>query len=420
MTAVRRETPSVPSVPAAPAAPAVPRPGYRVEVLSGVEALPPGLWERLAPGDDPMWSRSLFTAMERSRIGPDAYAYLVVREDSGVAAVLPLCLFRELRLDDVVGPRERRLLAPVRRLFPRLLRVPMLFCGNLLGQGHVLVDGSPPPEVWRLLVAGVLDLARRERLGTVVFKDFTAAGLAPLRAALDGAGFFFLPSLPDTELPLGHGSFEEYLAVLPARPRRNARSKIRKFRAHPELRTEVREDFADLLPEMLGLYRQVMDRADQTLEVLDSSFLAAVHADPGLRRLLVACFDGERLVAFLLCLFAGTGATGARIGLDYRIAHQARLYHNVHYAAIRLAIETGCDRIRFAQTAYRPKVELGCELVEQWYAMTHTRRLPRAVLRRLLPPALAAARTAALGPHLPPAGADPFGPDEERSPRATS
>ncbi|MER8184405.1 GNAT family N-acetyltransferase [Kitasatospora sp. NPDC094015] len=406
--------------PTAPPDPAGPRPGYRVEVLPSVEAVPAGFWERLAPGDDPMWSRPLFVAMERSRIGPDRYAYLAVRRGADLVAVLPLALFPALRLDDVVGPRERRLLTPVRRLCPRLLRVPMLFCGNLLGQGHVLADGRLPDGVWRLLVAGALDLARRERLGTVVFKDFTVAAPAPLRTALAEAGFFFLPSLPDTELRLDAGSFEDYLAALPAKPRRNARSKIRKFEAHPGLRIEVLDEFADLLPQVLALYRQVMERADQTLEVLDAGFLAAVHEQPGLRRRLVACFEDERLVAFLLCLFAGTGATGARIGLDYRLAHDARLYHNVHYAAIRTAIAAGCGHIRFAQTAYRPKVELGCELVEQWYAMTHTRRPARAVLRRLLPPTLAAARAAALGPHLPPPGAVPGAPEAEGLPRATS
>ncbi|WP_406192826.1 GNAT family N-acetyltransferase [Kitasatospora sp. NBC_01560] len=414
---------------------------YRVEVVSGIEELPAGLWDRLAPGDDPMWSRALFAAMERSRLGPAGYAYLVVRHlgaNDAVAAVLPVCLFRDLRLDQVVGARERRLLAPLQRLlprlFPRLMRVPMLFCGHLLGQGHVLLDGPAEAGLGDVLVDAVLDLARRERLGTVVFKDFTAAGLQPLRPALRRAGFFLVPSLPDTELRLDQPTFEEYLAALPAKPRRNARSKIRAFAARTDLRIEVLDDFAHLLPEVLALYRQVMLRADQTLDVLDSAFLAAVHADPAphpggparppagrqrlgnperppggtpagdgrSRRRLVACFEGERLVAFLLCFFAGRGATGARIGLDYRIAHDARLYHAVHHAAIRLAIASGCRTIRFAQTAYRPKLEMGCELVEQWYAMTHVRPLPRAVLRRLLPPALTAARDAALGPHATP------------------
>lgn len=377
-------------------APADDRP--RVEVLSSIDELAPGVWERLAPADDPMWSRGVFAALERGRVGPDGYAYLVVRQGGEVAAVLPLCLFRDLRLDRVVGPRERRLLAPVRRLFPRLLRVPMLFCGNLLGQGHVLAAGALGEEAGRLLVAAVLDFARRERLGTVVFKDFAAPDLDPLRGALRAAGFFFVPSLPDTELPLGEGSFDDYLAALPAKPRRNARSKIRKFEARTELRIEVLDEFGPLLPQLLSLYRQVMDRADQTLDVLDASFLAAVQVGAGLRRRLVVCFEGERPVAFLLCLFAGSGATCARIGLDYRLAHEARLYHNLHYAAIRLAMATGCRHIRFAQTAYQPKLELGCALVEQWYAMTHIRPLPRAVLRRLLPPALAAALAEALGP----------------------
>ncbi|WP_344444576.1 GNAT family N-acetyltransferase [Kitasatospora nipponensis] len=373
-----------------------------MEVLRSIEELGREVWERLAPADDPMWSWGVFRALERSRVGPDGYAYLVVRQGDEVTAVLPLCLFGELRLDQVVGPRERRLLAPVRRLLPRLLRVPMLFCGHLLGQGHVLAAGGALDEgSGRLLVAAALDFARRERLGTVVFKDFAPAGLDPLRGALREAGFFLVPSLPDTELPLGEASFEEYLAALPAKPRRNARRNLRTFQARPELRIEVLDEFGHLLPQLLALYRQVMDRADQRLDVLDASFLAAVESGAGLDRRLVVCFEGTRPVAFLLCLFAGSGAVGARIGLDYRLAHAARLYHNVHYAAIRLAMAAGCGRIRFAQTAYRPKVELGCRLVEQWHAMTHVRPLPRAVLRHLLPRALGAALADALGPHAP-------------------
>ncbi|GAA2112043.1 hypothetical protein GCM10009759_54460 [Kitasatospora saccharophila] len=390
---------------------------YRVEVRRGVAQLPPGLWERLAPADDPMWSRSVFAALEGSRVGPAGYAYLTVHRDGEPVALLPLSLFPDLALDRIVGPDERRRLAPLRRLAPRLLRVPTLFCGHLLGQGHLLAPEPLDPVAGRLLVAAVLDLARRERLGTVLFKDFAGPDLAPLRAPLTEAGFFLAPALPDTELALPGASFEDYLATLPAKPRRNARAKIRRFDAHPGLRIEVLAEFDHLLPQLPALYRQVMDRADQTLDVLDDAFLAAVAADPDSR--LVACFEDApakraedapaagregvperaRLVGFLLCLFAGDGATGARIGLDYRLAHEAALYHNLHYAAVRLALSNGSRRIRFAQTAYLPKVEMGCALVGQWHAMTHLCPLPRALLRRLLPAALGAARTQALGPH---------------------
>ncbi|WP_239312928.1 MULTISPECIES: GNAT family N-acetyltransferase [unclassified Frankia] len=372
--------------------------GYAVDVLPGVGAIPAQVWDGLAPADDPMWARQVFAAMEQGAIGPDEYAYVVVRSAGEICAILPLAAFRELRLDDVVGSGERRLLAPVRRLFPRLLRVPMLFCGNFLGPGRVLSRGPLQPEVCELLVRAVLRYARRNRLGTVVFKDFAPECMAALRPQLAAAGFFFVPSLPDTELRLGHVSFDDYIAALPAKARRNVRSTIRNFRDHPGLRIEVRRDFADLLPAMLGLYQQVMVRADQTLDVLDGVFLRALSDAEGLEQRVVACFDGDKLVAFLHCFFRGHGAVGVRIGLDYRLAHRARLYHNVHYAAIELAIAEKCQHIRFAQTAYEPKRELGCALVEQSYAITHIRAFPRAVLRRLLPPALASARADALAP----------------------
>ncbi|MFF0392847.1 GNAT family N-acetyltransferase [Kitasatospora sp. NPDC004615] len=374
-------------------------PGYQVEELRSVEELPPGAWERLAPPDDPMWSRGVFAALERSRVGPAGYRYLTVRHESDLVAVLPLCLFRDLMLDRIVGPQERRLLAPLRRVAPRLLRVPMLFCGHLLGQGHLLTARPLDAPAGRLLVDAVLDFARREGLETVVFKDFAAPDLAPLREPLTAAGFFLAPGLPDTELALSAATFEEYLAGLPAKPRRNARAKIRRFQAHPDLRIEILAEYAHLLPQLLALYQQVMDRADQTLDVLDHAFLTALTGQDDPRSRLVVCFEGAEPVGFLLCLFTGDGAIGARIGLDYRLNHDAAIYHNLHYAAVRLAMDSGCRHIRFAQTAYEPKVEMGCALIEQWHAMTHVRALPRAVLRRLLPAALTAARADALGPH---------------------
>ncbi|MER8119841.1 GNAT family N-acetyltransferase [Streptomyces sp. NPDC094031] len=403
------------------------RASYRIEIADTVDAVPPRVWRALAPADDPLWSQGVFAAMERGRLGPEGYRYLLLRRDGELVAVLPLCLFPGLRLDDVVGPRERRLLRPLRAVCPGLLRVPMLFCGHLLGQGHIAAAGPLPARAVRLLVSAAGDVAAWSGLGTVVFKDFGDSELAFLRPELERAGYFFTRSMPDTELRLGYDSFEAYVRALPAKPRRNARSKLRKFAAWPGARVEIVEDFAPLLPDVLALYEQVMDRADQTLDRLDVSFLAALADSAEPRRALVAAFEGDRLVAFLLCLFRGTGATGARIGLDYRIAHEARLYHAVHYAAIRLAIESGCTHIRFAQTAYTPKVELGCGLVAQSYALTHRRPLPRALLRALLPRALDTALAEALGPHadlLPrPVAAPspaPAAAPEKRTPHAPS
>ncbi|OIK25091.1 GNAT family N-acetyltransferase [Streptomyces malaysiense] len=408
---------------ARPGGPSPTRASYRVEIADTVDAVPPAVWRNLAPADDPLWSQGVFAAMERGRLGPEGYRYLLLHRDEETVAVLPLCLFPGLRLDDVVGPRERRLLRPLRAVSPGLLRVPMLFCGHLLGQGHIATAGPLPPEAVRLLVSAAGTVAARSGLGTVVFKDFGDAELTLLRPELERAGYFVTRSMPDTELRLGHDSFEAYVRALPARPRRNARSKLRKFAAWPGARVEIVEDFAPLLPDVLALYEQVMARADQTLDRLDASFLAALAERAEPRRALVAAFEGDRLVAFLLCLFRGTGATGARIGLDYRIAHEARLYHAVHYAAIRLAIESGCTHIRFAQTAYTPKVELGCGLVPQSYALTHRRPLPRALLRTLLPRALDTALAESLGPHadlLPAPVAAPSSAPEKRTSHAPS
>lgn len=331
--------------------------GFTAGVLSGVELLQ-DRWGQLVPPDDPLWAWPVFAAAERARTRADQHGYAVVRRAGEVVAVLPLSGFRELRLPEALGVAVPEWLSPP---------LSVLLCGSPLGTGRVLSAGPLSEPIADLLVRAVLEHARRRGSDLVVFKDFAEPDLAPLRSALRRSRFFFAPAPPDVEFRLG-----EFRLGRPAPPGRPAL---------PGTRVEVLDDFGHLLPEVLTLHRAVAGAPN----VLDEEFLRALRPVGGLRRRLVACFRDDRLVAYLLCLFTGFGATGVHVGLDDGVVREAGL----HRVAADLAAAEGCERIRFPRGS--GDLGTGGELVEQSFAITHLRPLPRAVLRGLLPRALAEA-----------------------------
>ncbi|GLW10127.1 hypothetical protein Misp01_52560 [Microtetraspora sp. NBRC 13810] len=323
--------------------------------------------------------------MEEGGIGPDTYAYVVIRDGERVVAILPTCTYRAMRLDQIAGDTPEWLLAPIRTLFPALLRLHVTFCGNLIGEGRLLAEPGAESAA-AAAVSAVMSHARQEGTRCVIFKDFADTGLDDLRPALREHGFFDVAGLPDAIITLTCSSFEEYLAGLPAKPRRNARHKIRKFAAHPNLRLAVTTDFGHLTDQMLPLYQHVLDRADHRLDVWTARLLADLAAAPD--TVTVTCHDGDRLAGFLLCMITDAELVALRVGLDYAAAPNAFVYHNLHYRAIELAISRGCASVNLTQTHYTPKLEMGARLVSRTHAVAHLNPLARAILRRFLPSAL--------------------------------
>ncbi len=362
-----------------------------VRIVESASEIPAEAWAALRPAADPLWSRGLFEAMEYGHLGPDRFDYLLAEAEGRILAILPTFWFSGLDLGDVLGADGRRWLAPVRRIAPRLCRIRALFAGHLLGEGRVLRDPAATASVEAALVDALVDLARARRTSWIVAKDLPDGQLSALRPALAGRGFFEVPALPDAQLALAWSSFEDYVAALRAKPRRNTRNKVRRLQRRDDLRMEIVDDFADLAPAMLPLYRQVLDRAESRLDVWTETFLVALSRTPSVTTSVVACWQAERLVGFLLCIFGDRNAVALRVGLDYEVSGEAALYHNLHYSGIAASIERGCVELGFSQTAYEPKLEMGCHLVPLTHAVTHTNPVLRAVLRRVLPAALRSA-----------------------------
>ncbi|MFI0743098.1 GNAT family N-acetyltransferase [Streptomyces sp. NPDC021100] len=354
-------------------------------MADSVSDIPPEVWGELAALDDPIYEYAFLQAMEGAGIGPAAYRYLLLSRGQRIEAVLPACVFRGLALEETLGAQGRRALRPLRRVMGRPLRIDILVCGHLLGEGRVVrgagVHGAAP----YVLLDGVRRLSTSLGVRWTVFKDFSPSELEWLEPALRKAGYFRAPALPDAWLSLPAGGFDRYIAALSKNGRSTARRNLARFSAHQDVSIEVRDRFDDLLPAMMPLYQAVLNRAESRLDVWTPRFVATLSRDPGIPAKAVVCWERDRLVGFLICLFGKRNSVAIRIGFDYDRAYELRLYQVVYYRGIEEAMRLGMERMNLTQTAYEAKRKMGCHLVPLEHAVTHRNPFCTTILRIFFP-----------------------------------
>ena len=360
-------------------------PMYDIEVLPSVTDIPKEEWDALAPPDDPLWRWSYFKVMESSGIGPDGFEYIVFRRDRRIVAILPAFWFDAYPLSLGLGGKLDKAVAVLRRLVPALLRLPVYFCGHPMGEGQILRARGEPFSIDPLVLEKVQERAWARGLHWIIFKDFSEPAIPTLFPALKSSTFFAVPGLPDARLRLSSTSFEDYVRQRKSNAKRNIRKRLRKFAKFTNLRIEIldtpEDNFADIMP----LYRRLMAQAKLELERLTPAYFASLSAAQDIDKKFIVCFDGDRLIGFVLCLFAGEGAVCFRGGFDYRMSRESGCYFVLQYECIRLAISAGCREMSFCQTTYLPKLALGCYLAPFKNIVTHKNGFLRPIIRHLLP-----------------------------------
>ncbi len=360
-------------------------PMYDIEVLPSVTDIPKEEWDALAPPDDPLWRWSYFRVMESSGIGPDGFEYIVFRRDRRIAAILPAFWFNAYPLSLGLGGKIDKAVAVLRRLVPTFLRLPVYFCGHPMGEGQILRAGDESFSNDPRILETVQERAWARGLHWIIFKDFSEPAIPTLFPALKSSTFFDVPGLPDARLRLSSPSFEDYVRQRKSNAKKNIRKRLRKFAKFTNLRIEILDTSEDIFADIMPLYSRLMAQAKLELERLTPAYFASLSAARDIDKKFVVCFDGDRLIGFVLCLFAGEGAVCFRGGFDYQMSRESGCYFVLQYECIRLAISAGCREMSFCQTTYLPKLALGCHLAPFKNIVTHKSGFLRPIIRHLLP-----------------------------------
>lgn len=313
------------------------------------------------------------------------YRYLVIRDGrGGVRAVQPFFILDQ---DLLTGGRRETgaLIAAIRHVWPRFLKLRTLMVGCAAGEGHLDGDETSRAENARLLAAAIVTQARDLGAQMIVLKEFPAKYREPLRCFLRH-GFSRVPSLPMTRLNIDYPSFADYMdRALNSATRRKLRKKFSVTAQAAPIEMSVVADVAPIIDEVYPLYLQVYERSKLHFEKLTREFFCGLgRLMPEIVRFFVWRQEA-RIVAFSLCMIEGDALFAEYIGLDYSVALELHLYHYAVRDMISWAMARGYKWLRSSPLNYDPKLHLRHLLDPIDLYVRHTSAIPNAVLKRILP-----------------------------------
>jgi predicted N-acyltransferase len=352
------------------------------KIYGSIDAIGRQEWDVLF--DDIPESYLFYKTLEHSNLEGFVFYYLAVYRGEETVLIAPL-FCRDFNLDIAVEGPLAKIIASARRIIPRLLVMKTLFCGSPFAEYGVLgVKGNSRPghDVLGCFLAGLEELARRERSVLILFKDFPQSGTLFLDW-LKGLGFIRVHSFPAVCVDTAFSSFEGYLKSLGRSTRKNLTRKLRQ--AHSLGNIEIREarDVRGQIDQVVRLYEDTYKMGTTKFEHLSREFFLRVSDE--LReqaRFFLYYIDGT-LAAFNLCFVYKDLLIDKFIGFNYDISKRYNLYFVSWAYNIKWCIENSVRHYYPGQTDYEPKIRLGGRIVPLYAYLRHNNPVLNFLFRAL-------------------------------------
>lgn len=375
--------------------------GFGFVLADRVDYLNPAHWDSVTSHASVFLSRNFLRVIEHH--GPEniqpRYA-LVYRGDRPAAALAAQIVtvagerlrpeYREKK-SNPSGGLFGRVLAPAVDVAAARLRERMLVAGNLLSWGFHGIGFSPeedPAQVWPGIAEALYRIRRAEKLtgqtNFVMVKDVT-----PAQTGLEALHRFSYRSMetePNMVLQIAPGwrSYDDYLAALDAKYRRNAKDQMKKLVAAGCV-VEPLAALGPHAPRLHQLYLAVHGNASVRLVTLPEGFLPALAQamNPNFRCTIIR--RDSAVLGFVTSLRDGDTAVAYYIGFDRQAAAEGLpVYLRLLHATVADAIDWGCKSLSLGRTALEPKAALGAKPQEMSVWLRHRVPALNWLLRGLL------------------------------------
>ena len=170
-------------------------------------------------------------------------------------------------------------------------------------------------------------------------------------------------------------SWDEYISSMRAPYRRRINQALEKGKAIEYVTLKDNREFTD---EMYGLYEQVFDHSEYSLEKLTADFFRNDIAKTillnigGKTEAFIQLIEDRKndMLIFEFC------------GYDYAIAHDYDIYYNMLAKITGYAIENGFRYVQFGQTAYDAKMKFGARMFYNYYLLSHSNKFINRLIQK--------------------------------------
>ena len=345
-------------------------------VFRKIEEISPDDWNRVYPPS--LEGYEFFKTLDECNLEQFFLRYILVYDQGRVVGAAP-CFLMDYPVDTTIQGPLKSFLLKLKKIFPRLLNIRALMCGQPIGRGRIGAVGDSEPVV-RAISDCMGKIGQEERVDLLVFKEFDPT-FKPMLTSLKKEGYCEFSSIPNTEKELHFKSFDEFMMSLSYKTRYDLKKKFKKVDGHCRIDLEVVDHLGDVLEDAHRLYLQMIERHEIAFEMMPKEFFKKIAENmPGKIKFFLWRMEGK-LVAFAFCHVSGDYFLDSYLGLDYAVAHQYHLYFVRFRDMFNWCLEHGIKTYEMGCTNYDPKKRLDFKFVP----MTIYAKFRNRLLNRLLP-----------------------------------
>lgn len=333
--------------------------GLTLKLFRRIQEIPEKDWISIFPQE--LENYYFFKALDESDFQGIKFYYAICYKN-GVPIGATTLFLMDFQLDMAVRGWVKYLTHAVKKVFPGLLRVKIIFCGSPMRNCMLGIVGEKEP-VLEAIVECMARLAKEEKAAALVFKDLDAS-YEVLSPYLLARGFKRIASMPNTMMDIDFDSFDGYLKKLSRSSREGFKRKLKKIAQGLKFDLEVTSQVdLELSYELHELYMQSVKNSEVEFEELPAGFFANISRNNADRAKFFLWRVQGKLVAFAYCLVCEGHFVDYYLGFDYSIAHEYSLYYLRFKDLINWCIDNKMKVYEMGQSSYEIKRRLGFEFI---------------------------------------------------------
>ena len=248
---------------------------------------------------------------------------------------------------------------PLLKLFFKLKKVRLLFCGNLFSVDypclHFLEEHIPFEEV----ITVIQKINKLEKCQLLMLKEMNLPSEKLHILEQNGFRKYGEDLTMKLDVKSIWKSFDDYLNALTKKYRKRLKL-IRQSKQAISFRKLTANELDIYLPGIGELFRKTAARQFLKMGIIDEKYFAAMQKAYGAKFFINGYFLNEKMIAFASHIIHPDNLEVHYIGIDYSFNETYSLYFNILYDGVEMAIAMNMKSLELGRTAREAKACVGC------------------------------------------------------------
>jgi len=334
---------------------------FHVQVFDSVKTIEPD-WNNFHR-KIPHLSSGYLLSLENANPSDMEFRYAVVRKNEKIVA----CAYIQLVNFSGKNFTEQGswFLVSALKLFFRLKKVRLLFCGNLFSCDfrclHFLEEHIRFEESLEI----IQQVGEKEKCQLLMMKEMNLPEAQLTILKEHGFRRYNEDLTMALDLDAKWNSFDDYCQSLTKKYRKRLRI-IRKAKEKSVVRKLEADDVKKFLPGIGELFSQTVSRQFVKMGIIDEHYFELMQNTYGANFFINGYFSGDKLVAFASHVIHEHMLELHYIGIDYGFNESHALYFNILYDGVEQAIAMKKKILELGRTAREAKASVGCKSVPSY------------------------------------------------------